>query len=677
MVLYMLPGRSAGRYLPACCLLLLSCFHLAGQSRVLYTLAVSSGPYARQDSPVSFALEGLPVEAEPSGYALSEIVGAQRFPVSFQMDQGQPVRIWWQLSGATPAGQLRVYELSALSQPVAQTDALSIRRKNGGALVEKDGKPLLQYQYEPVPVPEGKSELYRRSGFIHPLWSPKGAVLTRIQAPDHLHHYGIWNPWTHTVFEGRKVDFWNLGDGQGTVQVAAPPLLDAGPVYADIRSRHAHIDLTAPHPSGAKTALHENWQIRVWNSATAEGPRRIDFQSTLSCATDSALRIEAYRYQGFGFRATGQWNDQNAVLLSSEGKNKSDANGTRARWIDVHGPTEFGQSGILFMTHPLNHNFPEQLRVWPVGMNEGKENVFLNFNPAQEQDWLLKPGKTYQLQYGMVVYDGILKPETLERYWLDYAHPPAVRVLHRGWSGVKKVLVYTKNGKGYVHENRATAAEAIRQLGTANGFLVDISENPEDITEANLKNYQAVVLANTNNETFDTDAQKLAFQRYIQAGGGLVGIHSASGSERQWPWFWRTLGGKFRRHPPLQRFEIAVLDRLHPATLHLPAQWSWEDECYYLDQLNPEMHVLLAAELNTVKDDQKSEYPGTTFGHQLPLSWCLETGRGRSWYTALGHKPEYYSDPVFRQHLLGGIIWVLGGTGPLDYSGTTPVLITD
>lgn len=143
----------------------------------------------------------------------------------------------------------------------------------------------------------------------------------------------------------------------------------------------------------------------------------------------SIFTINAYRYQGFSIRATEKWNDETARLLTSEGKDKSNGNGTRARWCDVSGVSDFGNSGILFMTHPQNYNFPEQLRIWPTGMNEGKENVYLNFNPAQEQDWVLHPGKGYTLNYRMIVYDGELSTKTMETYWQDYVNPARVEIV--------------------------------------------------------------------------------------------------------------------------------------------------------------------------------------------------------------------------------------------------------
>lgn len=226
-----------------------------------------------------------------------------------------------------------------------------------------------------------------------------------------------------------------------------------------------------------------------------------------------------------------------------------------------------------------------------------------------------------------------------------------------------RVLVYTRNftpdGKGFVHDNIAASGAMIRQLAATNGFQVDVSDDPRTFMPETLRQYRALIFSNSNNEAFENDEQREAFKKFIQGGGGFVGIHSASGSERQWPYYWAVLGGKFKRHAPLQKFEITVIDRTHPATRHLGATWPWEDEFYYLDHLNPRIHVLLAGDLTGLKDNAKTNYPGVVFGDCFPLAWCQEFDGGREFYTSLGHKVEHYRDPVFRQHILGGILWVL------------------
>ncbi|MDR8390077.1 PmoA family protein [Aliifodinibius sp. S!AR15-10] len=645
-------------------LLLIPPAHLFAQSQEIAEFTVKAGEYDRNNTPVSASLEGIPLGLQTGQeLQLYEIVDGNEEPVASQMDaSGYSKTLRWVLRGETPAGAKRNYILKReAEETTADTEKAVHFTDDGESLtLQVDEKRVLSYRYAPMAPPEGVSDLYTRSGYIHPLWTPEGEVLTRIQPSDHYHHYGIWNPWTHTEFEGREIDFWNLGDGEGTVRHKSIPQTIEGDVYGGFEALLNHVDLKAP--SGEKVTLNEKWEVKVWNVDPENDVWLIDFVSTLNPASESPLTIKAYRYQGFSLRATEKWNDDTATLLTSKGMNKSNGNGTRARWTDINGvsDTQSGSSGILFMTHPGNQNFPEQLRIWPTGANNGEGNVYFNFNPAQEQDWKLNPGNSYSLKYRMMVYDGKIQPVDAESYWQDFGHPPEVEVKNTALKGTR-VLVYTKNGEGYVHENIPNSIEMIRELGEKYDFTVDASENPADFTAENLQKYDALIFSNTNNDVFDNEAQHQAFQNYIQNGGNFVGIHSVSGSERDWPWFWSLLGGTFHRHAPFQEFTVKVTDHSHPSTSFLKDEWVREDECYYLKQLNPNVNVLLHADMTTVEDEEKSQYPGDVFGDRFPLAWYHESEGGRSWYTSLGHSVEDYDDPVFTQHVLGGIEWAVSG----------------
>ncbi|MFT7036667.1 MAG: type 1 glutamine amidotransferase [Cyclobacteriaceae bacterium] len=242
----------------------------------------------------------------------------------------------------------------------------------------------------------------------------------------------------------------------------------------------------------------------------------------------------------------------------------------------------------------------------------------------------------------------------------------------------KKVLIYTKNGAGFVHDNIPNSIKVITKLCLDNNIEVEASEDPSLFTEQNLKQYDALIFSNTNNGIFDNDEQKLAFQRYIQAGGSFVGIHSACGSERQWPWFWKMLGGKFKRHAPSQNFMVKVIDADHPSTEFLPGSFERiNDECYYLNHLNPDIHVLLAADMTSVEDKKKNEYPFDIYGNYFPIAWSHQFDGGNQWYTAIGHRIDHYDDPTFQKHLLGGIQWAIDARKKLDYTHTTTKLIID
>ncbi len=223
----------------------------------------------------------------------------------------------------------------------------------------------------------------------------------------------------------------------------------------------------------------------------------------------------------------------------------------------------------------------------------------------------------------------------------------------------KKVLVYTKNGKGFVHKNIPTSIECIKGICKKNGWTCEASDDPAIFTTEKIAEFDVLVFSNTNNQTFDTDEQKKVFQEYIRSGGGFAAIHSACASERQWPWYWANIGCKFVRHPPFQKFDVKVVDKNHPSTEFLPDIWHWEDECYYNDHLSMKINILLAADMRTIDDDKKDEYPGKTFGDYLPLCWYQEFEGGRQWYTAMGHAIEHYKDPTFIKHLEGGIRWAM------------------
>jgi uncharacterized protein len=230
-----------------------------------------------------------------------------------------------------------------------------------------------------------------------------------------------------------------------------------------------------------------------------------------------------------------------------------------------------------------------------------------------------------------------------------------------------RILVYTRNytpdGKGYVHDNIAASVAAIRRMGAEAGFAVDASDDPTVFTDTNLRQYAALVFSNSNNQAFSDDAQRDAFKRYIEAGGGFVGIHSASGSERDWPYFWSVLGGKFAAHPRQQSFTIRVVDPDFAAMKGVPTQFTWTDECYFLDQLNPDIHPVLVTDRTKLASLEPMTIDASKFPVDLPLAWYHTFDGGREFYLALGHNKEDYENPLLYGIIKNGILWSIRAAG--------------
>ncbi|PSL06969.1 hypothetical protein CLV30_102358 [Haloactinopolyspora alba] len=214
------------------------------------------------------------------------------------------------------------------------------------------------------------------------------------------------------------------------------------------------------------------------------------------------------------------------------------------------------------------------------------------------------------------------------------------------------LLVFSATN-GYRHDSIPAGVAALRDLGAEAGFDVDATEDPTYFTTRSLRGYDAVVFLSSSGTVFD-DEQRAALERFVRDGGGYVGIHAASTTEYDWPFYGELAGARFDRHPPVQPGVITVEDHDHPATAHLPARWEWTDEWYdFRSDPRPHVRVLLSVD--------EDSYEGGRMGPGHPIAWCHRVGSGRCFYTALGHTAEAFDEPVFRAHLHGGITSVLPG----------------
>ncbi|NCW13332.1 MAG: ThuA domain-containing protein [Chitinophagia bacterium] len=232
-----------------------------------------------------------------------------------------------------------------------------------------------------------------------------------------------------------------------------------------------------------------------------------------------------------------------------------------------------------------------------------------------------------------------------------------------------QVLVYIKNGKGYVHDNIAASVECIKELGAENQFKVDVSDDPSVFTESNLKKYKLLIFSSTNNDVFDTDDQRVAFRRYIEAGGGFVGLHSVTGTERNWTWFKMMIGETFSWHANFQSFSVINIDPTHPSMKGMPAVWTKEDECYFGKELYPGIKVLMMHDLSTLNPAQTDliNKNSGSYINYFPAVWYQAFQGGHIWISTLGHDKNNYQNPLFKNHLLQGIQFIANEYNGLHY----------
>ncbi|HSB94656.1 MAG TPA: ThuA domain-containing protein [Flavitalea sp.] len=230
-----------------------------------------------------------------------------------------------------------------------------------------------------------------------------------------------------------------------------------------------------------------------------------------------------------------------------------------------------------------------------------------------------------------------------------------------------RILVFSKTS-GFRHSSIPAGKAALLKLGQENNFDVDTTENAAYFTEDSLQKYAAVVFLNTTMDVLN-NYQEADFERYIQSGGGFVGVHSATDTEYDWGWYGRLVGAYFNGHPQVQEAVIKVVDKNNPATAHLPAEWKRTDEWYNFKKFNKDVKVLLSI-------DEKS-YQGGTMNNDHPMSWYHDYDGGRAFYTELGHTDESYSDPLYLKHLLGGIQYAIGENKKPDYDKATTLRVPD
>lgn len=224
-----------------------------------------------------------------------------------------------------------------------------------------------------------------------------------------------------------------------------------------------------------------------------------------------------------------------------------------------------------------------------------------------------------------------------------------------------KALLFTKTA-GFHHESINEGVDAIRKLAERHFFAVEWQENASVFNDKKLEEFQVVIFLSTTGDIL-TDEQQKAFEKFIQSGRGFVGIHAAADTEYEWEWYTKLVGRMFHIHPAIQTAVLKVQDPKFPGMERMPSSWYWTDEWYeYGEEKTKGMNYILTVDEKTFDPKVKwGPREGKGMGDFHPIAWYHNYDGGRSFYTGLGHLPLVFSDPVFLDHLYGGIYWAATG----------------
>jgi len=320
--------------------------------------------------------------------------------------------------GFLRAGESLTLSLAATNGQPAEV--VRTRPGSDGLTLVAEGKEVLNFRTNKDKVPRSDiPATILRAGYLHPVRSPSGAIVTGDYPSNHAHHHGIWTPYTQAVFQGRKTDFWNMQSKKGEEQLRAVGRLWAGEVHGGFDAELRMTDLSGTAPIDA---LIDRWSVKAYAIKGAPKPMHVfDLTTTQACATNDPLELPQYHYGSFGLRGPDSWDGkEGARFLTSEGvSDRKKGDGTRARWCYLGGKTEAGVSGTAVLGHPGNFRFPMPLRLHP-------DMPYFSIVPQKLGAFSIQPGKPYVTRYRFIVTDGEPDARCFDACWNSLAHPAVV-----------------------------------------------------------------------------------------------------------------------------------------------------------------------------------------------------------------------------------------------------------
>lgn len=320
----------------------------------------------------------------------------------------------WPVTGDLAPGEVRRFRLEWTPGEAPSPS----RPRNVPQRLDAGGRAIARYLAGTRSVlpdlPEGVDPVYRRTGYLHPLWTPAGHVVTGDYPASHPHQHGVMAAWTRTTVEGQAVDFWNAAERQGYVAHEHFEGRWIGPVFSSLRARLWHLT------RWEEGALAEDWEVRVratssWNI--------VDWTS-LQSGSQYDFEVLEYHYGGFAYRAPEAWEGEDGVQVrTSEGHDRAEADGDRVRWVAFHGTLEEQDVTVAILSHPANYRAPQPVRVHP-------SNPYVCFSPCRLGGFRIGgPGGSLVNAYRFALADETLDDATIEALWQDYASPLEARIV--------------------------------------------------------------------------------------------------------------------------------------------------------------------------------------------------------------------------------------------------------
>lgn len=376
-----------------------------------YAVSVAAGDFDRNDAVVAFSL---PDYTEPGVYRMNAVNSGES--VLVQVDQNSKARF---ILDELDAGQAQTFAFRSDEPVTDYPEGINSRLEERTITFYDGSSGMFSYYHSEHELPDEFGDAYLRGGYLHPVRTPDGTVVTEQFSEGHPHQLGIFSAWTSTEFEGNTPDFWNIQDETGTIVTDSLDKIQDGPVYGGFRARHGYVDLSEPEP---QRALNEQWDLKAYPSPEESPYRFFDLTVTQSADTDKPLHLPQYHYGGVAVRGNDVWMDPDSVSIStSGGHDRPEANEERVRWVNMSGVVDGRSAGIAQLAHPENIRHPQPVRVHP-------DDPYYVYTPMQLGDMSIEPGAPLELRYRFVVFDGEPDHELLNRIWNDYAYPPGVTV---------------------------------------------------------------------------------------------------------------------------------------------------------------------------------------------------------------------------------------------------------